>query len=62
MGTSSCAGRQSRNLQVAFNDNWIKATGEVLNGEAYFPATAVAGEMDAHMFIACPPAAARACT
>jgi cardiolipin synthase len=41
-------------FQAAFNDNWIKATGEVLNGEAYFPATAVAGEMDAHMFISSP--------
>lgn len=41
-------------FQAAFNDNWIKATGEVLNGEAYFPATAVAGEMDAQMFISSP--------
>lgn len=41
-------------FQAAFNDNWIKATGEVLNGEAYFPATAVAGEMDAHLFISSP--------
>lgn len=41
-------------LQSAFNDNWIKTTGHVLNGPNYFPALPVAGEMDAHMFVASP--------
>jgi cardiolipin synthase A/B len=41
-------------LQAAFNDNWIKTTGEVLNGEDYFPPQQYAGEMDAHVFIASP--------
>jgi cardiolipin synthase len=41
-------------FQAAFNDNWIKATGEVLNGADYFPPLARAGGMDAHMFIASP--------
>ena len=41
-------------LQAAFNDNWIKTTGTVLNGPGYFPALQVKGEMDAHVFIASP--------
>ena len=41
-------------FQSAFNDNWIKTTGEVLNGDAYFPALTQAGGMDAHLFIASP--------
>jgi cardiolipin synthase len=41
-------------MQAAFNDNWIKTTGHVLNGETYFPEVAPAGEMRAHMFIASP--------
>ncbi|HRN77083.1 phospholipase D-like domain-containing protein [Ottowia sp.] len=41
-------------FQAAFNDNWIKATGEVLNGADYFPPLQRAGDMDAHMFIASP--------
>jgi cardiolipin synthase len=41
-------------MQAAFNDNWIKTTGEVLNGEAYFPQLAPAGQVDAHVFIASP--------
>ncbi|MGJ7460366.1 phospholipase D-like domain-containing protein [Halomonas sp. MA07-2] len=41
-------------LQAAFNDNWIKATGEVLNGPSYFPALREAGEMEAHVFVASP--------
>ena len=41
-------------LQAAFNDNWIKTTGEVLNGEKYFPALDSAGSMNAHLFIASP--------
>ncbi len=41
-------------FQAAFNDNWIKATGEVLNGEEYFPSLAEVGEINAHMFTASP--------
>ncbi|MFS8064306.1 MAG: phospholipase D-like domain-containing protein [Luteimonas sp.] len=41
-------------MQSAFNDNWIKTSGEVLNGADYFPALVPAGSMDAHMFIASP--------
>lgn len=41
-------------FQAAFNDNWIKATGEVLNGAAYFPPAVTAGNSDAHMFISSP--------
>jgi len=41
-------------FQAAFNDNWIKTTGHVLNGPSYFPALAPAGDVDAHLFIASP--------
>lgn len=41
-------------LQAAFNDNWIKTTGQVLNGPSYFPALHKKGEMDAHVFVASP--------
>ena len=41
-------------FQSAFNDNWIKTTGKVLNGPEYFPPLSPAGEMAAHMFIASP--------
>jgi cardiolipin synthase A/B len=41
-------------LQAAFNDNWIKTTGRVLNGPSYFPALREEGEMDAHVFVASP--------
>ncbi len=41
-------------MQAAFNDNWIKATGEVLNGAEYFPPLTPVGDMDAHMFISSP--------
>jgi cardiolipin synthase len=41
-------------LQAAFNDNWVKTTGEVLNGPSYFPALQEEGEMDAHVFVASP--------
>ena len=41
-------------VQSAFNDNWIKTTGVVLNGADYFPPLATVGEMDAHMFVASP--------
>ncbi|MGH8085827.1 MAG: phospholipase D-like domain-containing protein [Lysobacter sp.] len=41
-------------MQAAFNDNWIKTTGEVLNGPKYFPSLQPADGMDAHLFIASP--------
>jgi cardiolipin synthase len=41
-------------FQAAFNDNWIKTTGEVLNGPAQFPPLATAGSQDAHLFISSP--------
>ena len=41
-------------LQAAYNDNWIKTTGEVLNGDRYFPALTKQGSYDAHLFIASP--------
>jgi len=41
-------------MQSAFNDNWIKTTGHLLNGPAYFPPLEPAGDMDAHLFIASP--------
>ena len=41
-------------LQAAFNDNWIKMTGEVLNGADCFPALAPNGSMDANMFMSSP--------
>lgn len=40
--------------QAAFNDNWIKSTGRVLNGPQYFPALDVVGDKDAHLFISSP--------
>ncbi len=41
-------------LQSAFNDNWTKMTGNVLNGATYFPAIAPAGSMDANLFMSSP--------
>ena len=41
-------------LQAAFNDNWIKSTGEVLNGPDYFPPLEAVGDSPAHVFIASP--------
>ncbi len=41
-------------LQAAFNDNWIKTTGEVLNGPGYFPTLSPAGVMDANVFTSSP--------
>jgi cardiolipin synthase len=41
-------------FQAAFNDNWIKSTGELLNGTTYFPSLDRAGDLDAHLFIASP--------
>lgn len=41
-------------FQAAFNDNWMKITGRVLGGPAYFPALDSAGTMQAQLFIASP--------
>ncbi|WP_345295713.1 phospholipase D-like domain-containing protein [Luteimonas vadosa] len=41
-------------MQATFNDNWIKTTGQVLNGEKYFPVLPAAGDMPAHMFHSSP--------
>lgn len=41
-------------MQAAFNDNWIKTTGELLHGPDHFPELQPAGDMDAHLFIASP--------
>jgi len=41
-------------IQAAFNDNWIKTTGEVLNGVDYFPPVQPVGTSDAHLFISAP--------
>ena len=41
-------------FQAAFNDNWIKTTGDVLNGTDYFPPSQKAGDTDAHLFISSP--------
>jgi len=41
-------------MQAAFNDNWIKTTGELLNGPDYFPPLEPVGDMDAHLFMASP--------
>ena len=41
-------------MQAAFNDNWIKMTGEVLNGTDYFPSLQRVGDTDAHLFVSSP--------
>jgi cardiolipin synthase A/B len=41
-------------FQAAFNDNWIKTTGEVLNDATFFPPLEPVGGLDAQMFIASP--------
>ncbi len=41
-------------MQAVFMDNWVKATGQVLHGEAYFPALAPRGGHAAQMFASSP--------
>lgn len=41
-------------MQAVFMDNWIKASGEVLHGERYFPAIAPLGGGAAQMFSSSP--------
>lgn len=40
--------------QAAFSDNWIKTTGEVLTGDAFFPEQQRHGTSDAQIFVASP--------
>jgi cardiolipin synthase A/B len=41
-------------MQAVFLDNWMRATGKVLHGEAYFPALQRAGRSAAQMFSSSP--------
>lgn len=41
-------------MQATFLDNWLKVTGKVLHGEAYFPAIAPAGGQKVQMFSSSP--------
>jgi cardiolipin synthase len=41
-------------FQAAFLDNWIKATGRILNGETYFPPPTPLGELKMQMFMSSP--------
>ncbi|SFD51164.1 cardiolipin synthase [Massilia yuzhufengensis] len=41
-------------MQAVFNDNWLKATGTVLDGPDYFPALPPVGDMPAQVFSSSP--------
>jgi cardiolipin synthase A/B len=41
-------------MQAVFLDNWMRATGHVLHGEAYFPVLQPCGEQAAQMFSSSP--------
>jgi cardiolipin synthase len=41
-------------IQAVFTDNWTKATGVVLDGDAYFPALKAEGDRAAQMFSSSP--------
>lgn len=41
-------------MQAAFNDNWVKVSGKVLDGDDYFPAQQPAGDLPAQMFSSSP--------
>ena len=41
-------------MQSVFGDNWVKATGEVLDGADYFPAVTPAGDGAGQMFASSP--------
>jgi len=41
-------------MQAVFTDNWLKATGAILDGEDYFPALSPQGDMPAQMFSSSP--------
>ena len=47
-------GPAAAQFQAAFNDNWIKTTGEIVGGASHFPSLAPSGEMDAQLFMASP--------
>ena len=48
------AGPVVAQMQSVFLDNWMRATGVVLHGEAYFPALKPAGKLAAQMFSSSP--------
>ena len=50
----SATGPVVAQFQAAFNDNWIKATGDVLNGSRHFPKLKATGNIKAHLFISSP--------
>jgi cardiolipin synthase len=41
-------------MQAVFMDNWLKVTGKVMHGEAYFPALQAVGSSDAQVFSSSP--------
>jgi cardiolipin synthase len=41
-------------MQAGFLDNWIKTTGKVLHGDAYFPDLQEVGDLDMQLFISSP--------
>ena len=41
-------------MQAVFLDNWLKVTGEVMHGEAYFPPLQAVGRSDAQVFSSSP--------
>ena len=41
-------------MQAAFNDNWVKVSGKVLDGDDYFPPQQAAGDLPAQMFSSSP--------
>jgi cardiolipin synthase A/B len=47
-------GPVSAQMQAAFLDNWIKTTGHVLHGDAYFPHLPACGEVQMQMFVSSP--------
>jgi cardiolipin synthase len=47
-------GPVSAQMQAAFLDNWIKTTGHVLHGDAYFPHLVTCGTAEMQMFVSSP--------
>ena len=41
-------------MQAVFMDNWLKVTGQVMHGEAYFPPLQATGDVDAQVFSSSP--------
>ena len=48
------AGPVVAQMQTTFMDNWIKVSGQVLHGDAYFPQIQAAGQSPAQMFFSSP--------